>query len=687
MRISLTVLALVAIACDAPAQLFDWNGSLDLSAVQAEIQGVDQETFQQRYTVNVTRDLTDVLRARASYRYFKFDIDAAEQLGVFREESQPSAEISWNHRLWHASVTGQQRRVRTQGIDGHLITNSFVADWKTTPSDWPIFGLRYDWSEVGNDGDVQIRNTRDARLVGTVDVRRDHETFDYTFTRRSSSNLLRDLNQRELTHQVRYVGSHDLDAARRWRLDSQYLFTRSDRVDEVRRGSSLLEEVTVARALFAVDPGPELGELESVPGLVDGNTSVATLPLVEIGAGSIDRNIGADLGLVRTAIGGVFLYVDRISSESVTWEVYSSEDGLDWELQTSTPVRRFDPAFQRYEIEFTPFAGRYVKVVNGGVNEAAAVVVTEIEIFESIQQVGEVERDATTHFANANVRWRATDDVDASLSGSMRFEPQQGSLGDRESYDYAMRSRWRQTEHLQWTGRWEQSWQRFGEARPHLRDDVLSATMLYDPLATLGTSTSATYRRSIEGGRDLRTVRGLFGSVDAQPISTLDIVVDALVSRLDDPLADRTSDIWSVRSSLDAEVTRSLNVLGSWSHQETRIDPTDELVIRRIWTLDVDLQFTERLFARIGTTWVEDQRFSRRQDYLLNWRVGPRLVLTGQLVYDDATGGFRTDRASFSATFDVNRRTTAYLRYAEIEQGIDGEERTMSWQQGVRMAF
>lgn len=687
MRFGFTVLVLVAIASDAPAQLFDWNGSLDLSAVQAEIQGEDQETFQQRYTVNLMRDLTDALNARASFRYFKFDIDAAEQLGVFREEVQPSAELSWTHSLWRASATGQQRRVRTQGVDGRLITNSFVADWKTVPSDLPIFGLRFDWSEVGNDGDVQIRSTRDARLVGTVDVRRDHERIDYTVTRRSSSNLLRDLNQRELAHQLRYVGSYELDDARKWRLDSQYLFTRSDRVDDVRSGSSLLEEVSISRALFAIDPGPGLGELENVPGLVDGNTSAGTLPLVEIGAGSIDRNIGADLGLVRSAIGGVFLYVDRISSASVTWSVYSSEDGLNWTLQTSSPVRRFDPSFQRYEIEFAPFVGRYVKVVNGGVNEAAGVVVTEIEVFESIQQVGEIERDATTHFANANVRWRATDDVDASAYGSARFEPQQGSLGDRESYDYGLRSRWQQTEHVQWNGRWEQSWQRFGESRPHLRDDVLSATMLYDPLATLGTSASATYRRSIEGGRDLRTVRSLFGSVDAEPISTLDVVIDALFSRLDDPLADRTSDIWSVRSSFDAEVTRSLNVLGSWSHQETRIDPTDELVIRRIWTLDVDLQFTERLFARIGTTWVEDQRFSRRQDYLLNWRVGPRLVMTGQLIYDDASGGFRTDRASFSATFEVNRRTTAYVRYAEIEQGIDGEDRTMSWQQGLRMTF
>ena len=166
------------------------------------------------------------------------------------------------------------------------------------------------------------------------------------------------------------------------------------------------------------------------------------------------------------------------------------------------------------------------------------------------------------------------------------------------------------------------------------------------------------------------------------------MVVDGLVSRLDDPLSDQTSDVWTLRSSLDTEVTRSLRVLGSWAHQETRIRPSDDLVIRRTWTLDVDLQFTERIFARVGTSWVEEsRRFSRRQDYLLNWRVGPRLVLTGQLIYDDASGGFRTDRASFSATLDVNSRTTAYLRYAELEQGAGDEDRTMSWQQGLRMTF
>lgn len=679
--------AILAGIGDASAQLLELNGSVDVSAVQAEINGDDQNTLQQRYTVNATRRLTEALRARASFRYFKFDLDQAEQLGVFREEFQPSAEVSWQQRLWHASVTGQRRSVRTQFSNGRLITDSFVADWRTRSNEWPIFSVRYDWQQIGDTGDVSTRDSRDARLVARVDVERDHETIDYTFTHRSSSNLLRDLESREISHQLRLLGSHRLDDAARWRLDTQYLFTRSDRTDEVRQGAVLLEEVSVANGLFAIDPAPDLGELDPLPGLNDGNTGAATSPLVEIGAGAVDRNIGADLGLERAAVAGFFVYVDRVSSATLNWTVYVSDDGLNWSEVTSAPVTRFNPAFLRYEIEFPPVAGRLVKVVNGGVNDAAGVSVTEIEVFEAIQETGEVERASTTHLANASLAWRPSAGFDATLIGTARLEPQQGSVGDRESYDYAARGRWRQTDDVQWVGRWEQAWQRFESGRASLRDDVLAGTFLYDPLPTLGTTASATWRRAVEGGQELRTIRSAFASVDTEPIAALDVVVDAVVSRLDDPLTDQSNDVWTLRSSLDAEVTRSLRVLGSWAHQETRTRPSDDLVIRRTWTVDVDLQFTERIFARVGTTWVEDQRFSRRQDYLLNWRVGPRLVLTGQAIYDDASGGFRTDRMSFSATFDVNRRTTAYLRYAELEQSAVDEQRTMSWQQGLRMTF
>lgn len=687
MKSLLVALCLAGFAADVSAQLFDWNGSLDIAAVQAEVQGLDQNTFQQRYNVNVSRSLTDALSTRLSYRYFKFDIDAAEQLGVFREETQPSAEVAWRHEFWRATATGQRRRVKTGASSGDLVTESFLADWKTTSTNWPIFGLRYDWTQIRDEGGLGTRSSRNARLVGTVDVKRDSEEFDYTIARQSSTNLIRDLDQREWSNQFRYLGSHRLDTANRWRLDTQYLFTRNDRVVEVPEGSTFLEEVSVSRGLFAIDPGPELGELQSVSGLVDGNTGAVTLPLIEIGSGSVDRNIGVDLGLVRGAIAGVFVYVDRLSSGTVTWEVYSSEDGLNWTLATSSPFRRFDPAFLRYELEFAPIQGRYVKVVNGGLNETAGVLVTELEIFESNERVGEVETHATTHFADAALRWRASDDVLMNLTTSARLEPQQGSVGDRTSYDYSLRGSWDQTESVQWNGRWEQAWQRFGGTRPALRDDLLSATLIYDPLPTLGTSSSASVRRSAEGGETLRTIYGLFATADARPISALDVVVDGLVSHLDDPAADRTSDIWSVRTGLDAAVTRSLNVIGSWSHQETRVMPVNELVIRRFWTLDVDLQLTERLFARAGMTWVVDRRFSRRQSYLLNWRMGARLVLSGQLIYDDGTGGFQTDRVSFSATLDVNSRTSAYVRFAEIEQGPDGDDRTMSWQQGLRMIF
>lgn len=676
----------VAVAAPARAQLIDLNGALDVSRVETEIDGVDQENIQQRYTINASREITEAISARASFRYYKFDVDGAEQLGVFREEIQPTGELTWTHDLFHASSTAFRRRVDVPGTAGDLITDSFAAEWRSRVQQWPILLLRYDWQKIRNDADDMGRDTRDARFVSSLNYDRDHESIQYSFSRRRSENLLRDLSTLEYAHNLRFLGSHDLDDARTWKLDSQYLFTRRSATSEVRTGTTILQRIETSQGLFAIDPAPSTGTLDPLPGLVDGNSGAGTLPEVEIGAGSIDRNVGADLGFDRDAIAAMFLYVDRFSSSDVTWSVYASDDNLTWDLVTASPIRRFNPALLRYEIEFPPLRTRYVKVVNAGNNDVANVVVTEIEVYEALQGTDEIEVETNSHLITSTLRWRASDRVDVTAEGSMRFEPQQGATADREVYDYGLRSRWRRTRNTQWVGRWSQSWQRFPNSRGSIRDDLLSGTFLYDPLPTLGSTMSASWRQATEGGETLRTVRSAFAEVNAEPLPTIDVSVEAIVSRLDE-FRGRDTDQWSLRGTLDTDITDGLNVLGSWSHQEITTHPTEDFLVRRTWTASVDLQITGQIFARAGMQWVEDQRFSRRQDYLINWTLGPRMILTGQIILDDASGGFRTDRASANATFKVNSRTTVYVRYGEIEQGVEDVERTLSWQQGLRMSF
>jgi hypothetical protein len=678
----------VVLAVPAWAQPAEVNGSIDVSAVQAEVDGEERNTLQQRYSINVARDLTSTLRARASFRYFDFDIDGAEQFGAFREEIQPSAEVAWRTEWFRSSVTGLRRSIRSSATSGRLITENVVADWRSAIDGWPMLTLRYDWQKISEeDGGDDARDTRDRRFLARLNVDRENEIIEYGFTRRWTENLIRGLESRENSHQFRFLGSHSLAGDGRLRLDTQYLFTYRDRIDEVRTGTVLLEQVTTGQPLFAVDPSPELGTLQPVPGLADGNTGTATVPGIEIGTGSIDRNIGTDLGFEREAVSAMYVYVDRFSSSTVDWSVYVSEDGIEWNEVTDTPIQTFNTALLRYEIEFVPVSTRYLKVVNGGTNDAPVVFVTEIEVYEALQETDEVSREATTHLANTTLGWRATESLDLTLDASARLEPAQGTVGDREGYDYAARARWQMVDDLQWSGRWEQAWQRFGDSRPTLRDDVVSTSLLYDPLPTLGSTLSASHRRSLEGDRTQRTIDSAFLSTDLRPIPGLGLVVDALVSEIDDPALDRSSDLWSLRGSVDAEVTGSLRVLGSWAHRETTTHPDEELVVRRTWTVDADLQLTERIFARAGLTWVEDRRFSRRQDYLLNWRIGPRVVITGQMILDDATGGFLSDRRSLNATIEINRSTSAYVRYAEVEQGGPDGRETLSWQQGLRMTF
>ncbi|HKK72428.1 MAG TPA: discoidin domain-containing protein, partial [Candidatus Krumholzibacteria bacterium] len=454
---ALLVMALAAPAWAQPAEV---NGSIDVSAVQAEVDGEERNTLQQRYSINLARDLTSTLRARASFRYFDFDIDGAEQFGAFREEIQPSAELAWRTEWFRSSVTALRRSIRSSATSGRLVTENVVADWRSAIDGWPMLTLRYDWQKISEeDGGDDARDTRDRRFLARLNVDRENEIIEYGFTRRWTENLIRGLESRENSHQFRFLGSHSLAGERRLRLDTQYLFTYRDRVDEVRTGTVLLEQVTTGQSLFAIDPSPELGTLQPVPGLADGNTGTATVPGIEIGTGSIDRNIGTDLGFEREAVSAMYVYVDRFSSATVDWSVYVSDDGIEWNEVTDTPIETFNTALLRYEIEFMPVSTRYLKVVNGGTNDAPVVFVTEIEVYEALQETGEVSREATTHLANTTLSWRATESLDVTLDASARLEPAQGTVGDREGYDYAARARWQMVDDLQWSGRWEQAWQ------------------------------------------------------------------------------------------------------------------------------------------------------------------------------------------------------------------------------------
>lgn len=695
MRTGLVLLLFVVFAprLTMAQDLGDLAGSIDVSHVDATVNDRPEETWRQLYTLNWYKQATDYINVRAGLRYYKFDLDAAEELfGTFQEEVQPSGELAWKHPLFTFTATAARRISRSPAISGQLINDSVLLNWESAWSDSPVFGLRYESQNLRETGADAFRDVNDQRFTASVDYDLEHESFEYQFRRVWNENVIRGLNSSENQQRFHYLGGHDFGARRQYQLSTQYRYSRVDRVSEVETGQRFLERVDPAQGLGGIDATPDLDPLPVVPGLIDGNTLAPVVPPLDIGAGDLDRNVGVDLGARRDRVAALYVYTDRLSAATVTWTVWISDDNLAWDsasvLYTNSA---FNPTLSRYEIEFNEISTRYIKVVNSGVNTILDVQVTEVEVFESRPDTEDFRQDASSHLADARLAWTINAKWQASVDAVARLEPSSGSLGQRLDYNYALRTRYQARRDLAHVLRWAQSWQEFEESRADLRDDTAGYSLLYDPLATLGTNFSMSFRQSEEGGETtLRSGSALVGA-DATPWRSVRAGAEFGVSRIDQPVLGYMSDSWNTRFTVDTDITRQLRALGTWLHQESRRD--GELRVLRRGTASAELQVTSAIFARGSYTISRDLGFSRRQDYLLSWRLFVRLLLTGQATIDDNDAQSDLERYSVNATLDLFdsflglRNVTVYVRFSDVDQRGAGGSHILSWQQGLRAAF
>ena len=119
---------------------------------------------------------------------------------------------------------------------------------------------------------------------------------------------------------------------------------------------------------------------------MDGDTDSPTDPIIDIGGALTGRKIGADLGFERP-VSALYIYTDRSAGDGPVWQIYASNDNLDWRLVSASPGSTFNPALNRYELLFDSVETRYIKAVKGGVGDIDPVHVTEIEALETLFSV------------------------------------------------------------------------------------------------------------------------------------------------------------------------------------------------------------------------------------------------------------------------------------------------------------
>ena len=320
---------------------------------------------------------------------------------------------------------GYSRQQTTAGSSEGPMT-TLIQDRYYTMAGWrqeqlPSLSLRWEQSDVYDRGRVHNDQTSESLSFVTR-----YEPLTSLLLRYERG--VYDTRDHLMGTEVRSeMSSGRVDYGDSWRENRLALYTSyaaARRTTEIlSSGTGSLDlQIFAFRGLFAVDDTPMTGALDPAFGLIDGDTVTGTgvtigLPVTVPG----QRNLGLDLGSATTvSILAVWVAWNNTSlptviANSFSWDLYQSDDNLNWILVAANVAAIFDPLRNRFELSIPPVTARYVKLVVDPLTLAQAqaspefaaaadqqIHVTELQAFRRTTPDGPVV--STTRTANVSFR-------------------------------------------------------------------------------------------------------------------------------------------------------------------------------------------------------------------------------------------------------------------------------------------
>ena len=681
----LLVMLWLGTASSAGAALWDpFNGYVDLSTVQADVDGIEQNSLREDYNIAFGEKLTPWVDMRLAYRYFAFDQAFEFAPGAYRKEKQPSAELRWNHPLFQISGSVMRREVETPA-QGTVITNTTQTVAKTKATRYPRLELRYDeqhsyFAELRAERDI-----RNQRLQAAANLDREHHAYSYTFTHDVSENVVSEQTSSGNRHLARWRGQGRLGDGR-LRLAGNYNFGHVDQTTVNNAGGPVMRLLPVLTGLYRRTDTPDLGALEPRAGLSDGSTTDPVLPEIDLGGANSDHNLGADLGRTHP-VGAFYVYTDRPSGEQVSWQVWVSADNLTWRLKVSHPQQVFNGALNRYELRFEPVMGRYIKVVNGGLNEVAQVNVTELEVFEQLSEHPKNHFLAVSHQLDGRADYRFSEKWRGSFDLSFQADENPGREGDRSRGSTGVRAGYVASPTVSHNFNWQLSNQWSENQVSDVMEHVAAYTLVLTPLETLRGSASISDRITWLGSLwAQRNTSGAFeGNTDV--LYGLNVNFGGGASVLDDDFAALNYRSWNVRGNIEAALNETMDLTLDGSYFESLETNLDDLRVRQVLALGLNWRMTRTLFIRAAVRQSREDSDHFSVDGLVTWNILPNLRISAQHYELGVAEIVTTLRQSLNLNWELTRRANLYLRLAKVDLSGSGGSRTTSFQQGFRIGF
>jgi len=662
------------------------TGFVDLAAVQSQREDRREETVRQEYNIALSHFLTPWVDFRIAARYYRFDQELELLLGGYRQEFQPSGELRWSHPWFTWSTSAFHREVVTSARS-KLITNDFQSSLRTQDQEGlPSFELRYDQQHTFSPDVPEDRDIRNSRIQFNAFHDTRQHFFSYSYSHIKSENVITTLSAVGDRHLFRWEGNGRMLGDPKSQLTGRYTFNYGTVKNEVPVGGRILEIAPISVGLYAQDDAPDLGTLTPRPSLADGNKSDPAQPLIDIGGGNNNHNLGADLGISQAAA-GIYIYTDRPSGSDITWFVYGSHDNRTWQVFPGTPGQFFNVGFNRYELSFPAADYRYIKAVNAGINEIALAYVTEIEVLRELPaDTREESFSAASHLIDGRIGYELSRRWQTSLDVALQADENIGRRGDRWRASAGWRVNFRQSRTFRHHLRWILSRQD-GQLEASVMENVLGYTMTMRPIRTVRGSFSLSDQRNYLEGRQSQNLISSILEGTATLYPGLNVSLGGGANWFNDLILFREYTTWQLRGGVDASLTRTLDFIFDYNYNVAREEGREGSRSRELATFGLDWRITPDLYFRGSLRYTAQRTTNWTQEYTATYTILPGMRINGQFFQIESDGVRTTFRRSASFFWDLGRRNSLYLRVAEVDVAGAGGATTESFQQGIRIVF
>lgn len=419
-------------------------GGQNLSATWSHSDGKNKDGSDEyflTYTLDLKQEVTETMSLQESIRYSS----------DWRQESDtqsidPSLRFGITNDLFLFELLGAASQQRNS-VSATQKRANWEAVWASSWDKrfWPKLRATYgeDWRDDDNSPKLTDSESQDESMA----IEWDFEFFKtyYNYSRSRNNNFVTDRQNDNTSNFARLEANHSfLQNRLTVGFAHQYSESRDITTTFLGTASSALIRQSLSQVLHGLDSTPTTTttELSSLAALHDGDlTTASSVTTNDIDVPPHNIAIKTDFKIIDA----IYLYttVDQSAlATGFTFALYSSDNGTDWQLNTSPFPFSYNGADQRFEFPVAALNHLWLKLVIID-SHLSPVDFSEIEAYQKITGSGEVELTSTSlsMITDLNLDARLSDSL--SLSYNLSFED--GEYGSGVDYD-----RYNQNGNLRW---------------------------------------------------------------------------------------------------------------------------------------------------------------------------------------------------------------------------------------------